>query len=219
MKTNNLSQGLSSLHQYLYLRASYVSILSRTSFNNIQELIITSLKEMSMLRLSVKTILSTMTIAILSLPLAISAADSSSGCGLGWMLLKENSLVSSSFRATTNAMFSSTIGMTLGTSGCAKHKIVKLDKKEIHYAEVNFDHLLRDFSMGKGQFAKNFAAVLGCDQGMQKEFSKHMQLKLDYENIHQPQELLERVHAELERNPKLKGRCNPPSLANNTVIL
>ena len=101
------------------------------------------------------------------------AEDKSSGCGLGWMILKKNSLVSSSLRATTNGIFSnSAFGMTSGTSGCAQHDIVKNDSKGIHYAEANYEKLALEMAQGRGEFLDGFAAVMGCDT---KVFNKKLQ--------------------------------------------
>ncbi len=90
------------------------------------------------------------------------ADDGSSGCGVGWMILKDNSLISSSFRSMTNGTFSNTIGMTLGTSGCAKHKIVKNEELPVYFANANFDQLTLDMSKGDGPYLATLAYTLGC---------------------------------------------------------
>ena len=58
------------------------------------------------------------------------AKDGSSGCGPGWYLLKKNSILSSSLRVTTNGIFfpTTTLGMTIGTSNCSKHKHFHTEK-------------------------------------------------------------------------------------------
>jgi predicted sugar kinase len=105
------------------------------------------------------------------------ADDSSSGCGLGWMVFKKNSLVSSSLRATTNVMFLNTVAMTLGTSGCARHDIVMNEKKAIHFAQANFGKIMQEMAQGRGEFVTTFADVLGCNDvagftsSMQQNFS------------------------------------------------
>ncbi len=109
-------------------------------------------------------------------PFAAHADDDSSGCGVGWMVFKEKSLVSSSLRATTNATFLNTIAMTFGTSGCAKHKIVQQDKASQHFAEVNGQQLMQDMARGEGEYLNAFAGTLGCKnvqalgQATQKNF-------------------------------------------------
>ncbi|MCP4912184.1 MAG: DUF3015 domain-containing protein [Oligoflexia bacterium] len=105
------------------------------------------------------------------------AADSSSGCGLGWAVFKKNSLVSSSLRATTNAFFLNTIAMTFGTSGCAKHSIVKNEAKQLHFSETNYPQLVAQMSQGQGEYVNSMAGLMGCDsavfsQTMQQNFSQ-----------------------------------------------
>jgi len=103
----------------------------------------------------------------------VMADDSSSGCGLGWMVFKKNSLVSSSLRATTNTIFLNTIAMTLGTSGCARHDIVMNEKKAIHFAQANFGKIMQEMAQGKGEYMTAFAEVLGCSNAA--AFSSSMQ--------------------------------------------
>lgn len=90
------------------------------------------------------------------------AKDGSSGCGAGWYLLKKNSLVSSSFRATTNTLLLNTVSMTFGTSNCAKHDIVQKEKEIIHFAEANHHQLMLDISRGQGEYLNAFNEITGC---------------------------------------------------------
>lgn len=103
------------------------------------------------------------------------SADKSNGCGLGWEIAPQKSLISSYTRAITNASTSSTSGMTSGTSGCDKHSIVDNKKLDIHYAEVNFHSLMIEMALGQGQYLKGFATVLGCNDSSLEEFSKMTQ--------------------------------------------
>lgn len=138
------------------------------------------------------------------------AADGSSGCGAGWYLTQRNSLVSSSFRSLTNATFSNTSGMTSGTSGCAKHDLVKQDKASEHYAEANFQNLMVEMAQGDGEHLRTFAAVLGCVPGVYGNFSGTLQK--NYPQIFkseqtQPHEMLESVKSELRLNLALTQGC------------
>jgi hypothetical protein len=104
-------------------------------------------------------------LAFLAMGLALPAmaADSSSGCGLGWAVSSRNSLVSSAVRATTNGLFfNSTFGMTSGTSGCTKHSIVQIEKEQIYYTEANRENLVVEMAQGQGEFVDAYARVLGC---------------------------------------------------------
>jgi hypothetical protein len=97
------------------------------------------------------------------------AADGSSGCGPGWFVLKKNSLVSSSLRATTNGILmpTTTIGMTLGTSNCSKHDIVKNEQKSLHFVTQNYFELKAEMAKGQGEFIDSFAHTVGCSANSQ----------------------------------------------------
>ena len=138
---------------------------------------------------------------------AAQAGDSSSGCGLGWMVFKKNSLISSALRATTNAIFLNSIAMTFGTSGCAQHSIVKNEKKSLHYAENNLPQLMVDMASGEGEFINGFAQTLGCDGA---EFSKAAQA--NYGKIITKQEMkapefLNNVHGAILSDETLARSC------------
>ncbi len=84
-------------------------------------------------------------------------ADSSSGCGLGWMVFKDQSLVSSTLRNTTHFILPNTFSMTFGTSGCAQHKIVLNEKRAIHFIESNYAQLMIDMAKGSGEYLNALA--------------------------------------------------------------
>lgn len=90
------------------------------------------------------------------------AMDGSSGCGAGWYLFQKNSLVSSYSRSMTNFTFSNTIGMTFGTSNCAKHDLVQKEKEGQYYAEANYPNLMVETAQGAGEHLQGYAAALGC---------------------------------------------------------
>ncbi len=91
------------------------------------------------------------------------SADKSSGCGYGWEVMKDQSLLASSIRSTTNQIASNTIAMTMGTSGCAKHDIVLQKKEQLHFANSNYEMIVAEMANGQGEYLTSFANVLGCD--------------------------------------------------------
>lgn len=105
------------------------------------------------------------------------ARDGSSGCGPGWYVMKDNSLVSSALRATTNGFLfpTVTVGMTIGTSNCTRHKLVLKEKEAIHFATHNSFELIREAAMGEGEFLSAYYATLGCVDTNKAHFSKLMQ--------------------------------------------
>jgi hypothetical protein len=136
------------------------------------------------------------------------AADSSSGCGLGWQLAPKTSLISSTTRLLVNATFSSTIAMTLGTSGCAQHSIVKNEFKGIHYAEANRDQLMVEMARGQGEYVDGLAAVFGC-QDSQKFGSMvqdNYEKVLPSEQTSGP-ELYHNVKAQIKNHAQLSHSC------------
>ncbi|MBY0415968.1 MAG: DUF3015 domain-containing protein [Bdellovibrionales bacterium] len=139
----------------------------------------------------------------------IFAADSSSGCGLGYAVAPKQSLVSSYTRLTVNTTFSNTIAMTFGTSGCAKHSIVKNDAKGIHFAEANLDVLALEMARGNGEFVNSFAGVFGCQNS--ELFGSMVQEK--YESVLPSAntsgvELYNNVKAEIRKNANLSSSCS-----------
>ena len=137
------------------------------------------------------------------------AADSSSGCGMGYEIAKDQSLVSSSTRNLVNATFSNSIAMTLGTSGCAKHSIVKNDAKGIHFAEANMNVLALEMARGNGEFVAGFASVYGCNNT--EAFGSMVQS--NYETVLPSSntsgvELYNNVKAQIRNNAVLSASCS-----------
>ncbi|MFA6238206.1 MAG: DUF3015 family protein [Bacteriovorax sp.] len=140
---------------------------------------------------------------------SVFAADSSSGCGMGYEVAPKQSLVSSSTRSLVNMTFSNTIAMTLGTSGCAKHSIVKNEAKGIHFAEANLNVLAIEMARGNGEFVSTFASVFGCQNS--SAFGSMVQAK--YETVLPSAstsgvELYNNVKAQIKNNATLASTCS-----------
>lgn len=140
---------------------------------------------------------------------SVFAADSSSGCGMGYEIAPKQSLVSSSTRSLVNATFSNSIAMTLGTSGCAKHSIVKNDAKGIHFAEANMNVLALEMARGNGEFVAGFASVYGCSDA--SAFGSMVQS--NYEAVLPASnttgvELYNNVKAQIKNNAALSATCS-----------
>lgn len=149
-------------------------------------------------------------LAVLAFSIHAFADDQSSGCGMGWMLFKRNSLLSSYLRNITNATFSNTIAMTSGTSGCAKHDLVQNEKREIHYAESNFNSLNVEMALGRGESVTQLAYVMGCDSSVVGTFLSETQK--NYGTIFEsdsttPSQMLNQVHQIVNANPTLSQGC------------
>ena len=141
------------------------------------------------------------------------AEDGSSGCGPGWYILKDNSLVSSSLRATTNGMLFPAVsfGMTFGTSNCTKHKIVKTEKQSLYFATNNYYELQGDIARGQGEHLSAFATTIGCPAQVQTRFNQHV--RKNYSAIFtpgqtSPEALLLEVYKTILRDQTLTNQCS-----------
>lgn len=134
------------------------------------------------------------------------AKDRSNGCGVGWMVTKSMTTSGSFTRSLTNATFSSEFAMTSGTSGCAKHDLVKVEKQKIHYVENNFHPLKREIAFGEGERVNALAKVWGCQNS---QFVGRV-LKNNFSEIYEtssPSVVVEKVNTVLLRAPNLISKC------------
>ena len=155
--------------------------------------------------MSLKYLIPVILASLITLPAM--ADDSSSGCGLGWMVFKKNSLVSSALRATTNAIALNTVAMTSGTSGCAQHSIVKNESRGIHFTEANFEQLKMELAQGQGEFSQGLALVMGCE-GQTERFQNVMQNQYSEINAGTPVQFYQNVKKEIGRDNLLAQGCH-----------
>jgi len=103
----------------------------------------------------------------LSLVLALSLspvvfANSQTGCGLGSQVIKSpDSAILYALQATTNGTSGNqTFGITSGTSGCQKSKLVYNEKVNTFVAS-NMDQLSKEVAIGKGESVDTLAELMG----------------------------------------------------------
>lgn len=118
------------------------------------------------------------------------AADGSSGCGPGWYVAKDNSLLSSSIRGTTNGLLAPTVtfGMTFGTSNCTKHSIVKNEVEDLKFATENYFEIAADTAKGDGKFLTAYSELMGCHGVNTVKFKTKM--KSNFSNLFKSVEIL-----------------------------
>lgn len=140
------------------------------------------------------------------------AADGSSGCGPGWYLFKENSLVSSAFRATTNGILfpSVTFGMTFGTSNCTQHKLVLKEKESLHFVTENYFEVQADMARGAGQYLSTLGQTLGCDASAIPYFEQKAKdhFKTLYKSDAKPEGVLLETYKMILNDQKLLKACS-----------
>ncbi len=148
-------------------------------------------------------------ILFLGFSINLYARDSSAGCGIGWEINGDNSFFGTSIRGTTHSTLVPTFSMSFGTSGCAKHSIVKNESRGIHFAESNFAVLMVEMSLGEGEYLAGFTNVMGCDQ-VEATFRDVMQT--NYDRIFSadevtPVEMYKNVLTQIKSDQTLATNC------------
>jgi hypothetical protein len=104
-----------------------------------------------------------------------------------------------------------TIGMTVGTSNCTKHKIVTKEKESLHFATNNYFELQGDVARGRGEYLAAFAATMGCPAGAQSRLNDH--LRRNYDDLFgkgdvNPEALMIEVFKTIFRDESLTAQCS-----------
>lgn len=83
------------------------------------------------------------------------------GCGLGSMLIKDNSLIMQLFAGTTNGSFGSqSWGIVSGTSNCSADAAPAATARR--FIQTNREVVAKDISRGSGETITTLASIGGC---------------------------------------------------------
>ena len=99
-----------------------------------------------------------------SAPMALAAMnpDTGPGCGVGKVIWADyrhqKNILPQSLMATTNGMFSNTIGITFGISGCTNDGKFMAEQKATMFAEINFENLSQEMAQGQGEHLASLGA-------------------------------------------------------------
>ena len=157
-----------------------------------------------------------MLVVLLGVMLSASAARAQmygmAGCGLGSVLFgAQNTVLMQILAATFNGTFGNqTFGITTGTSNCVSGGVVKAEREQAAFAEVNFQDLKRNMASGGGEFLASFSTLLGCEDAAKPVFFKMAQQK--YETILPsekagPLDLVAGVKVAIKADPRLANAC------------
>lgn len=102
-------------------------------------------------------------------------ANENTGCGLGSMIIKDQSTsVLQALAATTNGTSGNqTFGITSGTSNCNKPSDFVSNDKLNKFVEENMDELALDISAGKGETLSTVAKLMNVENN--EAFSAKLQ--------------------------------------------
>lgn len=103
-------------------------------------------------------------VAVLALSTSVMAANNQTGCGLGGQVIKApNSAVMYALQATTNGTSGNqTFGITSGTSGCTKAKLV-MNERAQEFVASNMDVLSKEIAVGHGESVDTLAELLSVE--------------------------------------------------------
>jgi len=92
---------------------------------------------------------------------AMAGVNSQTGCGLGSMIIKDDSTaVLLALQATTNGTSGNqTFGITSGTLGCQKTQFVMNERAE-EFVASNMDQLAKEIAQGHGETVDTLAELL-----------------------------------------------------------
>jgi hypothetical protein len=93
--------------------------------------------------------------------MAFASVNSQTGCGLGSQIIKDDSsAVMLALQATTNGTSGNqTFGITSGTSGCQKTKLV-MNERASEFVASNMDTLAKEIAIGQGESIDTLAELL-----------------------------------------------------------
>jgi len=101
-------------------------------------------------------------VALVALSTAVIASpNSQTGCGLGSLIIKDNSsAIMLALQATTNnTLGNQTFGITSGTLGCKKTKLV-MNERAQEFVASNMDTLAKEIAVGHGETIDTLAELL-----------------------------------------------------------
>jgi len=92
---------------------------------------------------------------------AFAGVNNQTGCGLGSVIIQDDSsAVLLALQATTNGTSGNqTFGITSGTSGCKKVKLV-MNERAAEFVASNMDILAKEIAMGHGESIDTLAELL-----------------------------------------------------------
>ena len=96
--------------------------------------------------------------------------DKIDGCGLGWQVTNQRTMIATTTRGTTNMFVPPAFGMTSGTIGCDQTPLAQNERESAVFAMTNYDNLRAEMAQGFGESVEAFAQTFGCDSNAVKAF-------------------------------------------------
>jgi hypothetical protein len=134
------------------------------------------------------------------------------GCGLGSLLFGPNDEpFAQVLAATTNGTFASqTFGITSGTSNCVSGGVLRAEREQAAFAEVNFEDLKGNMAAGGGEYLRTFSTLLGCEEAARPAFFRMTQDRFEAivpSERTGPLDLVVAVKAQIKADARLSAAC------------
>jgi len=133
------------------------------------------------------------------------------GCGLGALVFgNENTPGKQILAATTNGIGMQTFAITSGTSNCSAGGVIKAEREQAAFAEVNFQDLKANMAAGGGEFLASFATLLGCEDSSKVTLAKMSQEKFEVivpSTSTTPIQMLTAIKQQIKALPTLATSC------------
>ena len=130
------------------------------------------------------------------------------GCGLGSLVLKEDTMMMQVFAATLNGTGVQTFGITTGTSNCKVQKADLAEMEQKVFVEANLASLTKEAAQGEGHSLRAFAEVLGCSD----QFAAFAKMGQDrYDSLFssgEPETVLLNYRNAVTSNTELSSSCD-----------
>jgi hypothetical protein len=101
------------------------------------------------------------------------------GCGLGSMVVQENSKWAQVGAAFLNGTGFQTFGITFGTSNCTEDGVASAAREKDAFVEANIADIRRDLAVGQGEYLSSLASFYGCKGASAAEFGKALRKHQD----------------------------------------
>ena len=142
---------------------------------------------------------------------APSARADDAGCGLGSMIITDNTKLMQVLAVTSNAIGGQTFAISTGTSNCRAQNFVMNEKAIQYFAEANHEELSREMAQGQGEKLTVLASLYGCKGGAQTSFAKMTQTsfsKIVPQAATSTAQMVSNLNVELGAHPEVAGACS-----------
>ncbi len=96
------------------------------------------------------------------------------GCGLGSMVIEDNSKWAQVGAAFLNGTGIQTFGISFGTSNCTEDGVATASKEKDAFVEANYADLRKDVVVGQGEYLTSLASFYGCEGASVNSFGNSL---------------------------------------------